>query len=120
MRKQRVFAPSNVIILSLLILLLVFSAVFSITNMKAKARDANRLSDINILQKIFDDVYGIYRAYDAVYCEVNQAVSACQSEKLLRLLPSLSNMKDPSKVLAACVAPCLSSCNYSFEILRRN
>jgi len=102
-----------------LILTIVF---FSLNAKQKESRDLKRMSDINLLRNALEVVKNQTGGYDRSFCEEG-AVNSCatkENSELLKFIPDLKNVKDPSEVAVNCSKTdvCRSdTCNYAFTKL---
>ncbi|MFA6537154.1 MAG: type II secretion system protein [Patescibacteria group bacterium] len=99
-------------------------AVVSFGNIREKARDTKRLSDIDAIQKAMNLLYNEENSYAPDNtCVANEAVMDCGGGKLQEYLPSVTNISDPVGLVKCTggmaggfyLSSCLTMCNYAFK-----
>lgn len=87
-------------------------AVVSLGNIREKARDTKRISDISTVQSALELANDSYNSYSKDLGCDKGVLSACKGGHLEEFLPTIANLNDPSGT-TACVAGCKAVCNYA-------
>jgi prepilin-type N-terminal cleavage/methylation domain-containing protein len=127
MKNEKGFTLVELLVVIAIIGILSAVAIVSLGNVRAKGRDARRVSDIDAIKSAMDQIlsekggWGALGANVAVtaYCgnSLPKAVSACVGANLILLLPSLANINDPSGQTGLCTGAAGTQCNYAFTAL---
>ncbi|MFH0987757.1 MAG: type II secretion system protein [Parcubacteria group bacterium] len=120
MKLRRGFTLLELLVVIAIIALLCVLALISLSNIREKARDAKRVSDMSALQTAMATLSAEQGGYDKAGCVAGDVVSKCTSTgtKLAAYLPSLANLNDPL-VNGNCATLCTLGCNYAFVNLSK-
>jgi len=118
MKKHKQFGLTEFLIVLTAIVILSLIAVVSISYLRAKSRDVNRLSHMNALATAMSNIYNQTESYLDCGCGNNSHVHMCAGSNLMsEQLPVVSNFKDPVyyNEIKPCFQQCSGSgCDYSF------
>lgn len=117
MNKKNGFTLLELLVVIGIIALLSVLAIVSLSNIREKGRDTERLSDMDVLRGTMEAVNNGAGGYDSMLgCAAGVSVSSCLGGNLETKLPTLRNMNDPIGV-GNCASDCVSGCNYGFKEL---
>src|SRR3989339_1481347 len=86
-------------------------AVVSLGNIREKARDTKRISDMAAVQSAIELANDAYGSYSKDLGCATGILSTCKGGHLEEFLPTLSNLNDPTGTVV-CTATCKAACNY--------
>jgi len=87
-------------------------AVVSLGNIREKARDTKRISDMSVVSSAMEFANDAYGGYAKDLGCATGILSLCKGGHLEEFLPAIANLNDPLGT-AACTATCKATCNYS-------
>jgi len=123
MKNKNGFSLVEILIAIGVIGLLLSLWALSLYSQKKEIRDLKRLSDINAIENALKVVKNDTGTYETALC-LPTSVSLCafdSSSALLKYLPDLGQMNDPSNPSKFCtLATCSDKCNYAFASLRQD
>ena len=108
----------NYFIVILIVIILIGIGFFSVVNLNKKAKDAERISDMTILQMAMSIIKKETGDYASSNCSVG-AIADCAkvNNKLIEALPVLADFHDPEYQVgdAPCSSKCdINVCDYAF------
>ena len=93
-------------------------AVVSLGNIREKARDTKRLSDIDAIRTAFNlgkSEYGSWNNEKSGCPKNNALISTCVGGYLEEFLPGIKTIKDPVGTASCLDNNCLGPCDYTFR-----
>ena len=114
MKRIKGFTLIELLVVIAIIGLLSSLAVVSLGNIREKARDTKRLSDLSTLQTALSLVQEEYGGLDdAANCDPGDAVHTCTGGTIEEFLPGIANFKDPLGETVCSTAACDKPCDYT-------
>jgi len=125
LKKHKGFSLVEILIVVGIIGLILVILVISLNAKQAQLRDLQRVKDVRTLQEALQVMKNETGSYERSYCSPG-IVSRCSSNNsfdLLKLLPNLKNINDPTESAVGCEKDdtCRNqSCNYTFTKVQDN
>jgi len=117
MNKQKGFTLVELLVVIAIIGLLSAVGVVSVGNMREKARDTQRLGNVDALKTAMELVNNEYSSYAKdLGCVQGAVLSTCIGGHLEEFLPAVKTTKDPSGT-TSCAQDCTKPCDYAFTVL---
>ncbi len=88
-------------------------AVVSMGNIREKARDTKRISDLSTVQTAMALVNEESNFDNLGDCDFGDALQTCTGGDLEEYLPGIANIKDPLGEAVCTTATCTKPCNYA-------
>ena len=114
MKKNRGITLIEILIAVGVLVVVLLLCVLMLYGASKEGRDVKRVSDIGVLRSSLAAVKVQYGSYQEAGCQVG-AVSSCQEGKLVEIMPTIKNFKDP-KGTVLCGKNCSGPCQYSIAI----
>lgn len=120
MQLKKGFTLLELLVFIAIIALLCILAVISLSNIREKARDTKRVSDMSALQTAMETLNVEQGSYDKAGCTVGDAVNKCVggATKLAGYLPVIANLSD-TLANGNCATNCVMGCDYAFTALTK-
>ena len=118
MKNKKGFTLIELLVVIAIIGILSSLAVVSLGNIREKARDTRRLSDIDAIRQAFEIGHSEYGSWeiDQNGCPGEMvSISSCLGGYLEESLPGIANLHDPIGTVNCLANDCLGPCDYAFR-----
>jgi len=121
---DRIVTVPRIVFIIIIIAIIILIAVFAVTNIKAKANDTRRLSNIGTIQEVLFDINKETNDFTRSGCLSDSFVSGCVGDNLFsQKLPFTGILSDPASTdsILKCSQTCQSdiACDYSFKTVEK-